>query len=50
VAVLLLADWGFERDRLLCHPHDLPHLVSGHIQFGSDLLSGRLVPVFVQEL
>ena len=38
MAVFLLADGGFQRDRLLGDPHDLPHLVHRHAHLLGDLL------------
>ena len=50
MAVLLLADGGLERDRLLGDPEDLPDLVDRHIKLRGDVLGARLVAVLVQEL
>ena len=50
MAVLLLTDRGFERNRLLRDPHDFPYLINRHIQLQRDFLRHRLMPVLVQEL
>ena len=50
MAVLLLTDGRFQRNRLLRHAHDLPYLFHRHLQLFGDLLVGRLVTVLVQQL
>ena len=50
MAVLLLADRGFEGNRLLRYAHDLTHLVNGHIDLVRDLVGSRLVAVLMEEL
>ena len=50
MAVLLLADGGLQAHRLLGHPHDLAHLIHGHIQRRADLVGGGLMAVLMQQL
>ena len=50
MAVLLFADWCFQRNWFLCNAHDLSDLVDWHIQFFCDFLCCRIVSVFMQQL
>src|SRR5215213_2114344 len=50
VAVLLVADRGFEADRLLRDLQDLAYLFQRHRQFLGELLGGRLAADLVQHL
>ena len=50
MAVLLLADGGFQADGLLCHAHNFAHLVHGHFQTLGDFLGAGIVTHLVQQL
>ena len=50
VAVLLLADGGLQRDRLLRDLEDLAHLVHGHTHLGGDLVRRGVVAERLEQL
>ena len=50
MAVLLLADGGLQRDRLLGDLQNLPHLVHGHAHLGGDLLRRGVVTEGLEQL
>src|SRR5579871_1895697 len=49
VAVFLLADWGFERNRLLRDLNNLSHLLGRDLHAAADLFAGRLAAVLLNQ-
>ena len=50
VAVLLLADGRFQRNRILCDAHDLEHLFDRKLELARDFLGRSLLTGLVQDL
>ena len=50
MAVLLLADWGFQRNGFLGYLDDFPHLAFGNVHGLGNFIRGRLTAVFLQHL
>ena len=50
MAVLFLADWRFQRNRILCNADDLLNPLHRHFQTLCDLLRGRVMSGFMEQL
>ncbi len=50
MAVFLLTDWCFQRNRLLCNSHDFANLIDRHIKLCTDLFCGRFPAIRMQKL
>ncbi|MPN44828.1 hypothetical protein SDC9_192395 [bioreactor metagenome] len=50
MAVLLLTDRGFKRDRLLRNAHNFTNLVHRHVDLFRNFFSGWFMAVFMQQL
>ena len=50
MAVFLLANGGFQRNRFPGNFQDLPHLVQGNFHFFGNLLRRRLTPEFLHQI
>ena len=50
MAILLFADGGLQRYRLLGHTHNLTHLIYRHFQILGNLVRRRLTAILVQQL